>query len=183
MRARDLQLLDNLSAIAPIVWRGPVWRVCALDRDPIQAMPSQSRWCDGTFDALYTAQQRDGAIMEIYSYLSMQPVFPSRTAYVCHELRVASQRALNLVDMDALSQLGVDTSNYAARDYQKTQPIANAAHFLGFDGLIAPSARFSGSNLVLFPENLGAKWLKNVASEPQTIDWKGWRGALGRREI
>jgi hypothetical protein len=181
MRARDLQLLDSLSAIAPIAWNGPVWRVCAFGRDPVQAMPSQSRWCDGTFDALYTAQLRHGAIMEIYSYLSMQPVFPSRAAYVCHELRVATQRALNLVDMDALSQLGVDIASYAGRDYQKTQPIANAAHFLGFDGLLAPSARFSGDNLVLFPQNLGINWLESVASEPQTIDWKSWRTALASR--
>ena len=59
------------------------------------------------------------------------------------------------------------------RVYQRTQEIGDAAAFLGFDGILAPSARWPCQNLVLFTEHFTPADLSIVSSEP--VDWDDWR--------
>ena len=91
-----------------------------------------SRWGNGTFDVLHTTLERDGAVAEIYSLLSSLPIFPSKIRFLTHRLMVRTQKTLRLKDLNVLASLGVD--NYRGRDYKRTQQIADAAVFLGFDG-------------------------------------------------
>jgi RES domain len=173
--ARDLQLLDAIDAFRREPLDAEVWRVVRDGRDPILGGPSLSRWCDGTFDVLYTSLDRDGAIAEIHALLSLQPVFPSKMRWFAHKLRISATQALKLADLPTLARLGVDVEHYAARDYGRTQPIAEAAYFLGFDGLIAPSARWSCLNLVLFTERLAPSQIEAVGRDEQAIAWDAWR--------
>ena len=46
--------------------------------------------------------------------------------------------------------LGVDPARYREILYEPTQAIGDAAYFLGFDSIIAPNARWSCNNLILF---------------------------------
>ena len=174
-KARDLQLLDAVDAFARESFVGRVWRVVREGRDPTLGSPSQSRWCNGDFDVLYTSLDRDGAIAEIHAFLSQQPVFPSRMEWNCYELRVRSASALRLADLPTLSRLGVDTSRYQERRYDQTQSVADAAFFLGFDGLIAPSARWACQNLILFTSRLAPNDIDLVSEEGAQIDWSVWR--------
>jgi hypothetical protein len=57
--------------------------------------------------------------------------------------------------------------------YDRTQEIAAAASFLGFDGLIAPSARWECQNIVLFLDAIGLEGIRTISSAP--VDWKAWR--------
>jgi len=173
--ARDLDLLDAIDAFPRLPLVSEVWRVALEGRDPALGRASSSRWCDGTFDVLYTAFDRDGAIAEIHALLSLQPVFPSKTRWFAHKLRVSAAQTLKLADLPTLARLGIDTTRYADRDYDRTQPIANAAFFLGFDGLIAPSARWRGLNLMLFTERLAPQQVEVVSSENEPVDWRDWR--------
>lgn len=173
--ARDLQLLDAVDAFSREAVDATVWRVVREGRDPLSGRPSLSRWCNGTFDVLYTSLDRDGAIAEIHALLALQPVFPSRILWFAHELKVSSVRAAQLADLPTLARLGVDTDRYADRDYGRTQPIADAAFFLGFDGLLAPSARWRCSNLVLFTDRVAPHQIEIVGSEPQPVAWNEWR--------
>ena len=173
--ARDLNLLDSVDAFARLPLAAEVWRVALEGRDPALGRASLSRWCDGTFDVLYSAFDRDGAIAGIHALLSLQPVFPSKTRWSAHKLRVLAAQTLKLADLPTLARLGVDTSRYADRDYSRTQPIANAAVFLGFDGLIAPSARWRGLNLVLFTERLAPGQVEAASRDDDPIDWADWR--------
>jgi hypothetical protein len=179
-KARDLGLIDAVDAFARTPFEGRVWRVVREGRDPTLASPSLSRWCDGSFDILYTAQKRDGAIAEIHAFLSAQPVFPSKMRWYCHELEVSAYRAVRFADLATLHALGVETARYQERRYERTQGIAEAAHFLGFDGLIAPSARWSCLNLMLFAARLGPDDVRLVHSEKDPIDWTAWRAASSR---
>src|SRR4051795_13654947 len=97
---------------------------------------------NGTFDVLYTSFERDGAIAEIHALLSLQPVFPSRDVWFANRLKIRAAQTLRVADLPTLARLGVSAARYAERDYEKTQEIADAAYFLGFDGLIVPSARW-----------------------------------------
>ena len=107
-------------------------------------------------------------------HLNRAPVFPSRTVYYLYRITVETKNTLRLADMSALAALKVDAQRYSDLDYSQTQAIGDAAHFLGFDGLIVPSARWEGLNLILFTDRIDPDdGLAVSAREP--VDWQAWR--------
>ena len=72
-----------------------------------------------------------------------------------------------------LQKLGVDIENYVNMDYSRTQAIGDAAFFLGFDGVVVPSARSQSLNLVLFADRLEVTDTEVEHSE--LVDWRTWR--------
>jgi RES domain len=177
-KARDLELLDAIDACPREPFDGRVWRVVREGRDPAIGSPSQSRWCNGAFDVLYTSLESDGAIAEIHSFLSAQPVFPSKPVWFCHELKVRTSRSLRIADLEQLQTLGVDTDSYKERRYGQTQSIADAAYFLDFDGLIAPSARWPCHIVVLFTARLQPEDVEVAQSTAEPINWSAWRRSV-----
>ena len=127
---------------------------------------------------LYCAEEAEGALAEIHFHLSRgQPVFPSRVRHTLRKPGAALGRSLPLLDVDQLTRLGVEMSRYRDILYAKTQEIGAAAAFLGFDGLIAPSARFDGANLVVFLDNAAPEALAEISS--QAVDLAAF--TTGRR--
>ncbi len=173
-RARDLGLLDALDAFRREAVEIDVWRLVRAGRDPALGSPSRSRWCNATFDVLYTSFERDGAIAEIHALLSLQPVFPSKNGWFAHKLRATAAQTLRLADLQTLAKLGVDSARYGERDYGRTQEIADAAFFLGFDGLIAPSARWTCLNLVLFTDRIPPDQVRVVEAPRTPVSWEDW---------
>jgi len=177
-KRRDNLLIDAIEAVAPIRYSGTVWRVVRLGRDPTQCSRSGGRWDDGTFDVLYTSERREGALAEMRFHLMRgQPVMPSRVSYFLFEIGVGLERALKLLNMDALAGLGLDVSRYGqlsydekAVEYPRSQDIAEVAHFLDYDGLIVPSARFDCLNVIPFCDRLPPDALR-VLSDHGEIDW------------
>jgi hypothetical protein len=178
-RARDIELLDALDALPRAPFEGTVWRAVREGRDPLQGHPSAGRWDPGTFDVLYTSMEPDGAIAEIHFHLSRQPVFPSRLVYRLHEIAVRTKKTLHFADLTALAPLGVDAARYRDILYRRTQAIGDAADFLGFDGLIAPNARWPCQNLVIFTDRLAPADLEVLSVV--VIDWTDWRKASRRQ--
>jgi RES domain-containing protein len=122
---------------------------------------------------LYTSLERDGALAEIGFRLSLEPVWPSRIQHEIHELRIETTRTLHFANTAGLEAFGVDVSRYESFDYSATQALAAAAHFMEFDGLIAPSARHGSQNLVVFMDRDAATSLEIARAEP--VDWSAWR--------
>ena len=172
-RARDLGLLDALEKHEGVSFEGDVWRIVRQDRDPLQGYPAGARWDPGTFDVLYTSLAREGALEEIHFHLSRQPVFPSRISSILHRISVKTSRTLKLADVKALEKLGVPIDDFAGLDYARTQEIGDAASFIGFDGIIAPSARWPCQNLVLFTDRIEPADL--TVSESAPVNWTDWR--------
>jgi hypothetical protein len=143
-------------------------------RDGLRAGAAAGRWSpEGEFEVLYISAAREGAIAEVGYRLSLEPVWPSRMEHVLHHIAVRTERSLRFADVSALAPLGVDPARYESFDYQATQAIAAAAHFLAFDGLIVPSARYACANLVIFAENLSPDArLELVSAAP--LDWVSW---------
>lgn len=179
-RARDPELLDELDAFAREAFELEVWRVVRAGRDPTLGGPSRSRWCNGSFDILYTCLEQQGAVAEIHALLSLQPVFPSRDHWSLYRLNVRVTRTLRIADLAVLARLGIDTVRYADRDYGRTQAVADAAYFLGFDGLIAPSARWSCLNVILFTDRVPPDRIQVVETAETPVDWQRWRRELRR---
>jgi RES domain-containing protein len=186
-RRRDNTLIDAVETHRPVQFEGTVWRVVRETRSPLACARSGGRWDDGTFDVLYTAAERDGAIAEMYFHLARgQPVFPSQVRYELHELSVTLERALKLADLAALAALGRDTARYGqlsydARtdEYPRSQDIAEVAHFLEFDGLIVPSARWACSNIILFCDRVPPAAMEAVRAHG-LVDWADWARRNGR---
>ena len=174
-RARDLELLDAVDKLARETFKATVWRVVREGRDPLLGSPSQTRWCNGEFDVLYTSFDRDGAVAEIHSFLSLQPVFPSKLRYFAYKMGAGVTQTMRLADLDKLADLGVATSRYQDRDYLRTQAIADAAYFLGFDGLVAPSARWNCLNLVLFTDRIPPDQIELLEHPAEPVAWEDWR--------
>lgn len=174
-RARDLELLDRVDRFQRAPLQQNVWRVARTGRDPLLGAASRSRWCNGTFDVLYTSTERDGAVAEIHALFTHQPVFPSKISALVHHIAVTASSVLRIDDFDTLGLLGIDVSRYKERNYQRTQEIADAAYFLGFDGLVAPSARWQCSSVVLFTDRVPAESMSLLATEEHPVDWDAWR--------
>lgn len=174
-RARDLELLDLIDAHEGVAFEGDVWRIVRQERDVLQGYPAGARWDPGTFDVLYASLAREGALAEIHFHLSRQPVFPSKLRSMLHRLRVRTQRTLKIANLEALEGLGVSSATYKTLSYERCQEIGDAAQFLGFDGILAPSARWPCQNLVLFVDRLEPDELQLMESEP--VDWQAWRNA------
>jgi hypothetical protein len=120
-----------------------------------------------------TSLAREGALEEIQFHLTRQPVFPSKIRSVLHRIAIRTKRTLRLADLAAIEALGISAETYAGLSYARSQEIGDAAAFLGFDGILAPSARWPCQNLVVFTERFSPAELTVVESEP--VNWADWR--------
>jgi RES domain-containing protein len=173
-RVHDDRLLDALDALQGQAFDGTVWRVVREGRPVLDGSRGAGRWNPSNLNVFYAAKKPDGAIAEIYFHLSRgQSVFPSKMRHKLFKLKITTDRTLILAHMADLVALGVEEAKYASLLYSRTQEIADAAAFIGFDGIISPSARFDCENLVLFLDGFN---LENVEIVSETsIDWADWR--------
>lgn len=178
MTMRDAALIDALEAIAPMAFAGAVWRLVRDGRDPLQCSASGGRWDDGTFDVLYTSLAREGAIAELRFHLMRgQPVMPSKVRYRLYEIELSLDRALRFLDLAALGAVGLKVETFGrlsyeqkSDEYPRTQEIGEVAHFLDFDGLIVPSARFDTQNAVVFCDKVPGLG-QSRTTDHGIVDW------------
>ena len=178
----DLSLLDRLSAFDPERFEGEVFRATRAGADPVAASISGGRWApppdgDVSHFVLYTSLERDGAIAEVASFLAQLTPIPGPRSLKVTRLAVSATRTIRLVRAD-LGSLGVDLARYGERDYDRTQKIGAALVFLGFDGLIAPSARWSCDNLMIFSDNHALTDRLEAVDEEQ-VEWREWAQTHG----
>ena len=178
----DPKLLDRLSEFHPERFEGEVFRATRRNADPVAASISGGRWApppDGEagHSVLYTSLDRDGAIAEVASFLAQLTPIPGPRPIKVTRLAVSTSHTLRLVRAD-LAALGVHMARYGERDYGRTQKIGAALVFLGFDGLIAPSARWSCDNLMIFGDNHGLTE-KLEAVDEELVEWREWAQTHG----
>jgi RES domain-containing protein len=173
-RRHDDRLLDALAEFDPEPFSGTMWRVVRAGRPPLDGSRGSGRWNPASLSVLYGAQEADGAMAEMHFHLSRgQSVFPSRMRHLLFELRIRTTGSLVLANMDTLARLGVVPARYGEILYDRTQEIADAAFFIGYDGIIAPSARWACQNIILFLDRIALDDIEEVGSSP--IDWNTWR--------
>ena len=128
----------------------------------------------GNIFSLKNSFEQEGAVAEVYFHLSRQPVFPSLLKLTLNQISVKTEDTLKFADLNELKPLGVDTDSYKCIGYRRTQEIADAAFFLGFDGIIAPSARWPCLNMVIFTEHINKEPLELVESI-EVVNWDDWK--------
>jgi RES domain len=171
-RLYDRDLLDAIEALIAGPYSGTAWRTSWATRDPLIGSTAGGRWHpENCFEALYTSTEPDGSLAEVYFHLSRAPVFSSAHVRL-HRLRVETRRTLRL-DLEMLSNLGVEADTYPAMQCSRTREIGAAAHFVEFDSLLVPSPRWPCLNLVLFLDRLQPDSL--TVEEVREVNWPAWR--------
>lgn len=174
----DRQLLDALSAFSPISFEGEVFRATRLSLDALAPSATGGRWMvPGETATLYTSIEADGALAEIAFHWGQMTPVPSKPAML-HKIRLGMKKSLRLARADLIA-LGVDWERYGTLGYQRTQVIGAAVARLKYDGLFAPSARWSCENVMIFLTNqTGEEEIARVL-ESREVDWRAWAREQG----
>ncbi len=158
-----LALVDRLNEIAPVPWRGQVYRHMFAGYPPDRENTGGARWNPAGIGAIYTSLERATSMAEAEYHLSLQPVRPRvrRTMYV---IRVALGDTIRLT-MEDLNHFGLTVDMLGSFDLEPCQAIGGAIATLGRDGMLVPSARTRGTNLVIFPANRSAEFTFETIDE------------------
>jgi RES domain-containing protein len=149
-------LIDKLQLLEPEPWSGPVYRHVLGNRDPLLPNTRGARWNPPGVDTLYSSIERATALAEGDYLIAVQPV-PLRVRRVIHRLRVTLQSVIRLTDTGLLHQLGIDEIALTDPDHGTCRKVGHAAAWLEHDGLLVPSARAAGQNLIIFVNNTDAE--------------------------
>ena len=147
----DPALLDAIEGLGAGPFDAIVWRHMFNDYDPARANTRGARWNPAGVAAIYASLERQTALAEADYAISSQPIRP-RASRSVYQIRVRLERVVDLTDRAMLVPLGVGASELEDVEQGPCRAIGGAAHWLDRDGLLVPSARSDGTNLVLFPD-------------------------------
>ncbi|MBB2975094.1 RES domain-containing protein [Microbacterium endophyticum] len=129
-------------------------RYATSRRDPLSGAGARAfggRWNPrDIFGAIYLATPIDacaGEARRAASALATTPETMLEASYLLHTIAVDDVLVLDLTDPEVLEKLGLTLADVADDDWTACQSVGHAAWFLGFQGVLAPSA--SGAGLVL----------------------------------
>lgn len=153
----DREFLDKLDQLRAGRWRGEVFRHMFGDYPPERENQRGARWNPPETPAIYTSLTRNVALAEANFQISLQPIRPTarRTIY---RIRVVLGSIIDLSDRSRLVALGISEDDLASLDLDVCQRVGGAIEWLGNDGLLVPSARADGVNLVIFPNQQKADY-------------------------
>jgi hypothetical protein len=178
----DQGLVDHLSRLRVERFEGEVFRATGVSANPLASSVMGGRWAPSAQDGfdvpvLYTSFEWDGAVAEVVSYLVELTPLPLSRPLKVSRLGVSTAKTLRLARVN-LESLDVDMNRYGERDYRQTQNIGAVLAFLELDGLIAPSARWSCDNLMIFTANSSLNERLEVI-DAEEVRWQSWAQAHG----
>lgn len=165
MTSHDPVLLDALEALPSTTWHGRAWRHMFNDYPPDRVNTSGARWNPPHVGAIYIALTRRTALAEGQHAIDAQPrrTFARRVLY---QIELTVDELIDLTVPGALEAVGLSVADVASDDMTACQLVGGAAAWLGRGGLIVPSARDAGHNLVVLVGPAGVELdLDVIASE------------------
>ena len=145
-------LLDQLEEFGGQEWEGTVYRHMFGSYSPARMNTLGARWNPREVAALYASLERKTVLAEADYRISLEPFRPKarRTLY---RISVRLRRVVDLRDPADLALVGITDVELVADDFTSCQKVGGAAQLLGNDGLLVPSARADGVNLVIYPND------------------------------
>lgn len=89
-----------------------------------------------------------------------------RRARELHEVEVANLDVLDLRSAEALAEVGLSMNHIESPDWHPCQAVGEAAHLIGAQGLMAPSATRLGFVIAVFEPHLRSGQIRLVATRP-----------------
>jgi RES domain-containing protein len=169
----DPQLLVQIDAVEPVPFHGRAFRHVAQDHHPLSGVGARThggRWNPpDSFSTLYLALERDTTVREFYRLVERQGRAPEdflpRRMYR-YDLGLAA--VLDLRDSATRARLQLSDVDLQAIDATKCQQLGECAHYLGLEGILAPSATGQGNVLAVFFDRLQAD------SQIRDLDYEAW---------
>jgi RES domain-containing protein len=165
----DRDLVRALDRLTPRQWTGTVLRHHAPRYRALDGQGARingGRWNPSdSFAVVYTALE-PGTIDAEFGRLTRRTGLPAQ-AFLPRRIAsidVRLERVLDLTDTGTRRRLGVTLAQLTDDDWSRTQGIGQAAHFLGYEGVLAPGAD-GGTTLAVFPGSLSAGSKLTVVSE------------------
>lgn len=130
-----------------------MWRA-VVGSTPVKRTNTQGgRWNPPGIEALYTSLAEHVALAELEYLLAAQPLKVSAPRSY-HRLKVHLSRVVDLSTPHAIKSLNYDLAEVHSDDMLVSQHIGGAIAWLDYGGLLVPSARAPGTNLVIFANAL-----------------------------
>lgn len=149
----DEELLNQLDRLPAKRFSGEVFRHTLGERRPEAANLRGGRWNGPGVSAIYASLERATAIAEGSRVLSLQHPRLRLPRFV-HRLHIIFDRVVDLQPPDVRGALELDPGSLTADEMWACRRIGDAACALHRQGLLVPSARADGTNLVIYP----ARW-------------------------
>lgn len=153
----DEKIRNRLARVEAVLWEGDVYRHMFAGMAPDRENVGGARWNPSGVAAIYTALIRETALAEADHRLRLETI-PlrkdiRRTIYRVH---VTLNAVVDLSDWTLLGELGIDQA--MLEEVQKSslracQQVGGGVDWYEYDGLLVPSARGEGANLVIYPSN------------------------------
>lgn len=175
MATFDPLLLDALEASTVENVHGTVWRQILEPTSVLRPNQRGARWNPPGTEALYCSLDPGTAAAEVDHLISVQPV-PITRQRTTHPIDVAVSR---VVDLRPTSWAAAFEHAYDPSIVEHCQAIGAAASWLGCGGLLVPSQRTAGDNLVIYVANLdiddsvdaGSESYEHPPGPPTDLDW------------
>ena len=175
MSALDEDLVQRVDDLGSTAWSGTTYRYTTPKRDPLSGTGARlfgGRWNPrGAFAAIYLARSVAACLAELErsAELTSIPVSDAlRAGRTLHTLQVRDVAVLDLTSEDNQSAIGLGVDDIADDDWTACQAVGQAADFLGYQGVLAPSATGTGLVLAAFEARLAHGQLEVTSSQPLT---------------
>ena len=164
------ELIEALGRVTPARYSGTVYRQIALGYQALSgegARAMGSRWNPpGSFPVLYTSPSVDVVMAEIIrkakrAGFAPEDLMPRRLVTYEVELR----RVLDLSAESNRELTGFSFEVVTDGDVRICQAIGEAAHYIGLEAILAPSAATSGSALSIFLNKLLPESMVDVVQD------------------
>lgn len=164
MTTYDPALLDAIEALPSLRWQGQVWRHMFNDYAPERINTGGARWNPPGIGAIYTSMNRATAIAEGDHAIEMQPrrIYRRRMLYA---LTLDVPDIVDLTTEHALATAGLTLTDIERDDHRPCQRVGGAVAWLGRGGILVPSARDAGSNVVILIGSGGTAEIERVSEE------------------
>lgn len=153
----DEEIRNRLATVEAATWEGEVYRHMFAGKAPDRENVRGARWNPPKVAAIYTALERETALAEAEHRLSLEPI-PlrkdiRRTIYRIH---VSLNSVIDLSDSAQLEYMGIDQPTLEGIEKSSLlacQRLGGGVDWHEYDGLLVPSARGAGANLIIYPSN------------------------------
>lgn len=167
--ADDQDVLQQINDLGGTPWSGVAFRHTAPHRDPLSgvgALRYGGRWNPPDLvSTIYLASPVATCIAEFLRMVEGQGKGPeSFLPREIHELAITDLDVLDLTAAGALSAVGLGMSDIQSADRSICQRVGELAHYLGLQGVHAPSASGAGVVLAAFEPTIRPNQLRLVTT-------------------
>ena len=148
----DPSLLDVVEQHV-VEWKGSAYRQVFSGTDVLRANIRGARWNPPNVEALYCSVNPQTAVAEIDHLIARQPI-PITRPRVTHELAISLGKVADFQNVSPLESCDISPEMLKGDDLAVPQLVGRAVAWLGCAGMLIPSMRVEGTNIVVFVNNL-----------------------------